>query len=167
MKCLCSRCRCLINEDSADTAAERIITHGVCDKCADLVLWPNRPLLTDFLDGFDAPVAVVNSLGVVLTANRLARTLLQKELPDIEGFQGGNVFECAFAKLPEGCGMTLHCDGCAIRNTVMSTMVSGKSCLNVPAGLSRGTTNEHQDIRFVISTEKVREVVLLRIDNVS
>lgn len=166
MKLVCSRCSCIIREDSADASSERIITHGTCDECTNFLLWPNRPELMDFLDGIDAPIVIIDSSGNVSTANGLARELLQKELPEIEGFQGGNVFECVFAKLPEGCGKTLHCDGCTIRNTVMSTIQSGISHMKIPAGLSRGTSDDIHDIQFVISTEKVNDVVMLRIDNV-
>lgn len=167
MKAICSLCSGVITiSKSPENCSEGIITHGICDKCADKVLWPHRPLLMDFLDSLNAPVVVINSEGTVLSANKHARKLLTKELSEIEGFQGGNVFECAFAKLPEGCGKTLHCDGCTIRNTVMDTLRSGKSHLKIQAVLSRGTTDKYQEIQFLISTEKVKGVVLLRIDKV-
>jgi transcriptional regulator with PAS, ATPase and Fis domain len=122
--------------------------------------------MVDFLDSLDAPVVVVDPAGNVISANKNARELLQKELSEIEGYPGGIVFECAFAKLPEGCGKTLHCDGCTIRNTVMDTFRSGKSHLRTPAGLTRGATEENREIQFLISTEKVKDVVLLRIDKI-
>lgn len=123
--------------------------------------------MTEFLDGLVAPVVVIDSLGNVNTANQKARALLQKELSDIEGFQGGNVFECAFAKLPEGCGKTIHCDGCTIRNTVMDTLHTGISHLKIPAGLSHGTTDNCAQMQLLISTEKINDVVMLRIDSIS
>lgn len=95
-----------------------------------------------------------------------ARDILQKDLPEIEGLPGGVVFECVFAKLPDGCGKTIHCDGCTIRNTVMNTFMTGESHLKVPAGLSWGSTENQIELQFFISTEKVKEVVFLRIDNV-
>lgn len=167
MKSVCSWCNKVIRNYSSDTCLDGIITHGICDECLNKVLWPHRPAMMDFLDSLDAPVVVIDSSGSVTNANKSARGLLQKELPDIEGFQGGNVFECAFAKLPEGCGKTLHCDGCTIRNTVMDTMQSGKNHLNVPAGLSRGTGDKYDELELLISTEKVRDVVLLRIDKIN
>ena len=167
MKTVCSWCNKTIRIDSFSSSTDSVITHGICDECVIKILWPNSPALLDFLDGLGAPVVVINSSGNVITANKPARELMQKELPDLEGFQGGNVFECAFAKLPEGCGKTLHCDGCTIRNSVMETMQSGRSLLRVPAGLSRGTTDSCQDVQLLISTEKVKDVVMLRIDRIS
>ncbi len=166
MKLICSKCSGVIRDDSLEMKSAHIITHGICDECASLLLWPHRQAMMDFLDGLAAPVVVIDPLGNISSANRLAREFLQKELPDIAGFQGGNVFECVFAKLPEGCGKTLHCDGCTIRNTVMSTLQTGKSHLKIPAGLSHGTTDNNQDIQLLISTEKVNNTVFLRIDKV-
>jgi hypothetical protein len=118
----------------------------------------------DYIDSLKAPVVVIDAVGCVKTANSQARSLLQKELPDIEGFRSGDVFECTFAMLPGGCGNTIHCDACTIRNTVMDTFRSGKSHLMTPAYLLRGISDSNQEINFLISTEKVNDVVLLRID---
>lgn len=128
------------------------------------MLKPLSDTLMDFLDSMDAPVLVVDACGIVRSANKHARSILQKGLPDIEGFTGGVVFECAYADLPEGCGHTLHCNGCTIRNIVMDTMSSGMSHLNTPAYLIRGTSYSNTEIPFLISTEKVKDFVLLRID---
>jgi hypothetical protein len=48
----------------------------------------------------------------------------------------------------------------------MDAYEPGKSLLRVPAYLNRKTSGDSQKLRFLISTEKVREVVLLRIDEV-
>jgi hypothetical protein len=130
-------------------------------------MWPNRPALLDFLDTLAAPVVVIDSTAHVCNANSSARVLLHKELPEIAGLPGGNVFECAFASLPEGCGNTLHCDGCTIRRTVMDTMQTGRNHLKVPAGLFLGTLENRHEIQLHISTEKADDVVMLRIDKVS
>lgn len=166
MKTVCAWCDKVMRTESLDFHKDNIITHGICDDCAGLMLWPKRPEVMDFLDGLGAPVIVVDASGNACSANKQARTLLQKDLPDIEGLKGGVVFECAFAQLPEGCGNTIHCDGCTIRNTVMDTFMSGNSHLKTPAGLTRGTTDNHIELQFLISTEKVKDVVLLRIDKI-
>jgi hypothetical protein len=166
MQFKCSKCGSVISDES-ETNSDRVIIKGICDECTSYLLWPNRPELSEFLDSLDAPVVVINSLGNVNTANQKARELLQKKLPDIQGFQGGNVFECAFAKLPEGCGKTIHCDGCTIRNSVMDTLHTGKSHLKIPAGLSHGTTDNYAQVQLLISTERINDVVMLRIDSIS
>ncbi len=165
MKRVCSWCNTEM-EVILDGRKDEIITHGICDDCSRKILWPHRQDVIDFLDRLTAPIIVVGPTGNVSTANKQARDILQKELPDIEGLPGGVVFECFFAKLPEGCGKTIHCDGCTIRNTVMDTFTSGESHLKVLAGLSWGTTENRVELQFLISTEKVNDVDLLRIDSI-
>lgn len=166
MKRVCAWCNVEMDTVASESESDGIVTHGICDDCANKVLWPHRPDVMDFLDSLDAPIIVVDSLGNALDANKQAQTLMQKESAEICGLKGGVVFECVFAKLPEGCGNTVHCDGCTIRNTVIDTFQSGMSHLNVTAGLTRGSAENLVEIQFQISTEKVGGVVLLRIDKV-
>jgi transcriptional regulator of aromatic amino acid metabolism len=142
------------------------ITHGICPECAIEIFGPltQRVTLMEFLDSLAAPVVVADATGKVNYANKQAQALLHKEASDIEGTNAGDVFECAFAKLPEGCGKTTHCDGCTIRNTVMITFQSGMGHVKLPAQLNQGTQDNYQEAQLVISTEKVNDVVLLRID---
>jgi PAS domain-containing protein len=117
-----------------------------------------------FLDSLKPPIVVVDQEGAVVTGNDKVRELLQKKLSDIEGYKGGDVFECAYARLPEGCGNTVHCSGCTIRRTVMETHETGKGFLRVPATLKRYAPLDTIDIKLLISTERIGDVVLLRID---
>jgi len=120
--------------------------------------------LEEFLNSLKLPVLVVNGTGVIVTGNDYARKLLRKGPVEIEGYRGGEVFECAYARLPEGCGNTMHCSGCTIRRTVMETHGTGKSFLRVPATLNTGAPQKPAGIELLISTEKIAELVLLRID---
>jgi hypothetical protein len=140
------------------------ISHGICYDCANKLYKDIGVKLGSFLERIVAPVVIVSETGKIKTANKLAQEFLNKGLTDIEGNYGGVVFECAYSKLPEGCGKTIHCSGCTIRNTVMDTFNSGKGQINVPASLNVGDTENPQKIDLLISTEKANDVVLLRID---
>lgn len=164
MKKICSWCNVDMGTVSVDSYYEDAVTHGICTPCMDTFFGPRHVRLRDFIDGLDAAVVVVDAAGRVNGANRRAQLILHKELPDMEGFPGGDVFECAYAKLPQGCGNTIHCDGCTIRNTVMDTFQTSRSHLKKPACLTRGTLDNYQEIEYLISTEKVRDFVLLSID---
>ncbi len=165
MKRICAWCKIELGtmylEDNSDD-----ITHGICAKCKEKILGPQRVELMTFLDSLNVPIVVVDAVVNAETANKAARKILQKELPEIAGFPGGAVFECAYSKLPEGCGKTIHCSGCAIRNTVMDTFQTGNSHLEIQAPLTQGTPDKNQEVNLLISTEKVSDVVLLRIDKV-
>lgn len=164
MKRICAWCNQDMGTISPENSSDSIITHGICNECANKIRQLRGVDLGAFLDNLAAPVIVISATGAINNANKQARTLLKKDLPDIKDSRSGNVFECVHAKLPEGCGKTIHCDGCTIRMTVMDTFQSGRSHLKTPACLCRGAPDKCDIVDILISTEKVRDVVLLRID---
>ncbi len=160
---LCSKCRKEIPPFPPGLLTDRIITGGLCQECFQHVAESGMPL-ADFLDALEAPVLLVDSDVVVKAANQVVRTMLGKDISQVQGYRGGDVFVCAYARLPEGCGRTVHCSGCAIRLSVMETFTTGKSLLNVPAHLHQQVDNRFQPMDLRISTEKFWSMVLLRID---
>jgi PAS domain-containing protein len=113
------------------------------------------------------PVFVVDSNGIIKTANDSGRKVLGKSYDEIENVLGGDAFECIYAGLDGGCGRTEHCKTCAIRNTLKDTLNTGREYKNVPAFQNIKTDSGPEVLKFLISTEKVEEQVLLRIDEVS
>lgn len=166
MKRICAWCKIEMESTCFESNSDDIITHGICAKCKDNIFGPQKFELMTFLDNLNVPIVLVDAVVNAETANKTARKILQKELPEIVGSAGGVIFECAYSTLPEGCGKTIHCSGCTIRNTVMDTFQSGNSHLEISAPLAQGTPDENQDFTYLISTEKVSNVVLLRIDKV-
>lgn len=160
---LCSKCRKETPSIPPGSPADRAITGGLCQECFQHVAESGMPL-ADFLDGLEAPVLLVDSDVVVKATNQVMRTMLGKDISQVQGYRGGDVFVCAYARLPEGCGRTVHCSGCAIRRSVMETFTTGKSLRNVPAHLDRQIDNHFQQLGLRISTEKAWNLVLLRID---
>ncbi|MGE5893098.1 MAG: hypothetical protein ACM34I_03490 [bacterium] len=164
MRHVCAWCRKELSAEDPGSRPDDSVSHGICQSCADNLFFQMGEELLRFLDSLRAPVLVVNSGGWIKTANAEARKALGKELTEIEDRAGGIVFECAYARLPEGCGNTVHCSGCVIRRTVMKTFETGKSFLNTPAILNHGDPLDTQKIPLRISTERMGGVVLLRID---
>jgi len=119
----------------------------------------------EFLDRLGVPVLLVESEPRVLTGNKPARDLLGKGLGEIEGRRGGEVIECVHANTPGGCGQDVHCKSCTIRNTVLETFETGKSFLHVKAFPDIQFGENVKTMSLEISTEKVADVVLLRIDD--
>ncbi|MEI6215324.1 MAG: hypothetical protein WCP10_14560 [Desulfuromonadales bacterium] len=164
MKTICAWCKLEMTSGSSELSPEGLVSHGICGDCTAAIFGAKKIPLTDYLDSLDAPVIVVNGDVRLVSANEHARKILQQELPEIEDRLGGDVFECVYAKLPEGCGNTIHCIACTIRNTVTDTFSTGNPHIRVPAYLKQGIPGHNQDIELLISTQKVAEVVLLRID---
>lgn len=164
MERVCAWCKKELGEVVSQASSEKVITHGICENCRDNLLFQMGVELGVFLDSLQLPVVVLNRGGTIVTGNDQARRLIQKGIPEIEGYRGGEVFECAYARLPGGCGNTMHCSGCTIRRTVMETFGTGRSLLRVPATLHRNRPENPNKIKLLISTERLADLVLLRID---
>ena len=78
---------------------------------------------------------------------------------DYVGLLAGEALKCEYADLPEGCGKTYHCVGCAIRNAVKTSMESGKPQKNIPVNLKR----KDGEINLNISTEKIFSLVRINL----
>jgi hypothetical protein len=165
MKVICAWCHQELkagHQIADDPGSE--ISHGICPSCKDYFLSGRRPTLDEFLNQLAVPV--VDAQGVVLLANQHALDILGKDPSKVQGYRGGDAMECGYSRLPGGCGKTEHCKACTIRNSVMETFSTGRSLLRVPACLNRRTDDGTVRIRFLISTQKVDDTVLLRIDQV-
>ncbi len=166
MKRICAWCNTELGTREGEPDADSVITHDICRRCCNDLMRRAGVELDTYLDSLPAPILVVGSDGMVATANRRARILLGKDLPAIRGYPGGLVFECAYARQAEGCGNTVHCSGCAIRRTVMATMTTGDTFSRIPAHLNQEKGTVQQKLHFFVSTEKIGDVVLLRIDEI-
>jgi len=144
------------------TAGEQDISYGICLPCANAVITEVPNNLHDFLDMMQVPVVLVDYKGAVQTANDKACDLFGKDICQIEGNMKGEVFECAHAHLPGGCGNTCHCSGCVIRRSVMKTHATGEGVYRLPALLKQQAPKSPQDIEFLITTEKFRDYVILK-----
>jgi PAS domain-containing protein len=173
----CARCNAALPNDS-DTCGTPL-SNGLCSACraeaerslagvtqaeggrgcADAV--PVQ--LRELLDRFEAPVLVVNSAGAIIGANGVALMMLGKEHRDIVGRLGGVVLECVHASEPGGCGRTLHCDGCGIRQTVMTTLRSGQATALAQAVTVQQKGGVTTTQAWLITTERLGDAVLVRL----
>ncbi len=103
---------------------------------------------------------MVEGEGRVVAVNRSACDFLGRQASELVGLLGGEAMECAHARLPEGCGKTVHCTTCAIRNSVTWTHQSGEPLLRVPARLRRGAAS----LDLLVSTAQVGNLVHVTIE---
>src|SRR6266568_657544 len=143
MKQICAWCGRELS--CSNIVREDDISYGICLPCANSVMVDVPNNLQDFLDQISVPVVLVDLEGVVRGANQQACALLGKELSHIEGNLEGDVFECAYALLPGGCGNTYHCSGCVIRRSILYTFETGEPVHRMPATLKQTTSNAPQE----------------------
>ena len=142
----------------------RRIADSVCGNCSENFVFQMGVPLQTFIDSLQAPIFIVDGNVVVQAANTWGYALLKKDARNVLQQPSGVVFECAYARLPGGCGRTVHCSGCAIRRSVYHTMETGASLTRVPAVLNCGQVSGPEKVSLYISTEKMGNIVLLRID---
>ena len=144
------------------------VSHGICAPCAARLTADLGVPVRRFLDSLDAPVLLVDveEGGRVRVASEEALALTDRTPEEVADQLMGDVFECANATLPGGCGRTVHCSGCTIRRTVEETWHTGEPSVRTPATLRPAGPDENATIDLEISTERVGGRVLLRIDRI-
>jgi PAS domain-containing protein len=164
---ICAWCGSQIGIVASSRFPESTLSHGICQSCYDNIRFQEGAPLAEYLDSLPEPVYVVNGDGVVKDVNRAGCRMLGKEPGEIVRHRGGDVFECSYARLPGGCGRTVHCSGCTIRRAVMQTFETGAAQGHVPAVLNHEDGAGPTPVRLTITTVKVQGVVLLRVDEVA
>ncbi|MBN2145507.1 MAG: PAS domain-containing protein [Candidatus Aureabacteria bacterium] len=165
MKIVCSWCKTVMQEKPSPDQNQKI-SHGICDVCRTNTVFQLGVPQKQFIEDIKEPSCIINPEGRVITANQAALKTLGKTLSEILNLPGGNVFECAYARLPEGCGRTIHCSGCTIRRTVTKTYETSEPQYRIPAVLKYGSLKKSQNIHMLISTEKISGVVFIKVEYV-
>jgi PAS domain-containing protein len=155
----CAWCGKVMREGEADAP----VTHGICPDCVRYFAFGEAQTIQSFLDKLEAPVLLVDGDGVVVTANGRALAAVGRDAAGAGSLRPGDFLECAYARLPGGCGNTVHCPACTIRSTVGATHGDGRS-RRVEAFQSIVTASGPARTRLLITTEKQGPLVLLRID---
>lgn len=163
MKTICADCNVELCSDHRH--ADGLVSHGLCRPCLEKMMEGRGDSLENDLNRFDVPVFIVDSDARIVSANEHGQVLAAKDLEDIRGNLTGDVFGCLRAEDPAGCGETIHCRTCTIRNIVMQVIENGQPCLRQPACQDLDTVIGPRKVRFLISAEKAGESVLLRIDD--
>ncbi len=164
---ICAWCKTELPPGLADGERDGVISHGICESCAYTLNADPIRSAGEFLEGLDEAVFLVGAGGRVVSANSAARAVVGKELTAIKDRLAGDMFECANSFLPGGCGKTVNCKACTIRNSVEETLATGNGVERVPAKQDVRTADGVERRRYLISTERVGDYLMLRIDDVA
>lgn len=144
-------------------ASANMVTHSMCIDCADNLDFQLGVSLTEYLDSLKVPIIALDGNGAVIAVNSAA-SVIYKQKSGIEPIEWREkVYECAHARLPEGCKKTVHCSGCAIRFVTADTFSSGESLHNMPAHLNHCSSDMNEETELLISADKIDNIVFLRI----
>ncbi|MGF1581685.1 MAG: PAS domain-containing protein [Gemmataceae bacterium] len=162
MKRICAWCNKELGFLNPTEPPDTPISHGICPACMVRLTNEDHTFRT-FLNSLDLPIFVVDPDGRILIATEKASALVGTPPEKVEGNLGGDALECAYSRRPGGCGNTMHCKTCTIRQTVESTFATGTAFSLIPAYLDKQRKAQATKISFLISTELVNDVVLLQI----
>jgi ferredoxin len=116
-----------------------------------------------YLERFAFPVVLVESEMRVVAINKPACDMLGRQPGEVVGLLGGEALECGHSRLPEGCGRTVHCSTCTIRNSVNRTNQTGETLSRIPATLRRPDRN----VDLLVSTTREGKLVRVTIEPVA
>jgi hypothetical protein len=163
MKHVCAWCGREYGVSGEETAPNHI-THGICAECEEYFQRDEPESLRGFLNRFDAPVLCVDDDARVITTNDEACRLFETESAEIGDLMFGEMVQCSWSRLPEGCGRTEHCAACAIRLAVGDTLASGTDVEDRKAFVDRFDDEGHvRRSHFLVSTKRHGDAVLLKI----
>lgn len=162
---ICAWCNKQLSADSEQP--EGMISHGICPDCQNYFFPPGGTRsFSEFLELLPIPILVVDDDVRLIGANKKASRLLGKNSGKIKGVHLGEAIECPYARLPGGCGQTVHCRSCTVRLTVHDTYTTGLSHYDVPAYQDICFASEVKNISFLITTEKSGDFVFLKIHEI-
>lgn len=100
---------------------------------------------------------VVDAERRVQQVNGFAAQFVGKQVEEMLGLHGGEALRCMHVlDDPEGCGFGEYCQQCVIRNSVLDTIETGKSHLQVEAPyFYKGQDNKIQEMIFLTSTTPI------------
>jgi hypothetical protein len=158
----CSRCETQMA--GPDVVTLNPVTANLCPRCVDYFELREVADICQYLENLPAPILVMDGDGVIRGANSLACKTVSKDLPHILNRRGGDVFECAYARLPGGCGGTVHCSGCTIRKAILDTLSTGQPLSGISVEVLQVVEGKDRKVKLRISTQRMANCVLLQID---
>jgi hypothetical protein len=164
MKLVCAWCGAEIANPESDPNPDHPVSHGICLSCRENFASQKGVSFQEFLESIPLPILVVDNNFEILTANRKACEALGQTPRQVLRRLPGDVFECSYARLPEGCGKTIHCSGCVIRKAVTKSFETGEPQSMIPATLKFDDPDDSSAVALIITTLKAGSVVILRLD---
>lgn len=167
MKLICAWCGVTIDRPGYGLALDPNTSHGMCPDCSEAVISQERgESLQRHIDRIPIPIFLVDGDEAVVAMNAKACEETGKKSIATGKQLFGQVFDCIHSRLPQGCGRTIHCSGCAIRRSIVTTFDTGEPQIRTPATLNIDSRDRLSDAVLAVTTLKRDGVILLRVEKV-
>lgn len=167
MKLICAWCGVKIDRPGYGLTLDRDTSHGMCPDCSEAVISQERGVsLQRHIDRIPIPIFLIDGDQVVVAMNAKACEATGKRSVVTGKQLVGQVFDCIHSRFPEGCGRTIHCSGCAIRRSIVTTFDTGEPQVRIPATLNIDSLDRLSEAVLTITTLKRDGVILLRVEKI-
>ena len=131
MEKVCSKCRRV--EGGGEGGGAPTALH----LCADCAAYERRLRARipgrEGLEKTSQPLLVTTCDGHVVAANAAFTAFAGHAVPELDGWLTGDALGCVRARLPGGCGRTMHCHACTIRRMIAEVGRTRLARWRVPA----------------------------------
>lgn len=163
MRRVCAWCNTEMTPVKSSKKDSGLVTHSICSECADNLDFQLGVSLKRYLDSLMIPVIALDGNGQLIGINSAASAASGKAADSQLLAWPEKIYECAHARLPQGCRTAVHCSGCAIRFAVADTYNTGASTKDMPAHLNHCSADLNERVELLISTDRINNVVFLRL----
>ncbi|MBN1266488.1 MAG: PAS domain S-box protein [Anaerolineales bacterium] len=142
-------------------------------KQVELDLVEQKDLLSAIYRNAPLVMMVVNAERRIQQINRFATQFADRDAEEPLGMRGGEALRCLHVlDDPEGCGFGTFCQQCIIRNTVLDTLETGKTYLQVESPYQfKGEDDVIRELQFLMSTTPIEvkgeRMVLVTLQDIS
>ncbi|MDN5278857.1 MAG: hypothetical protein PWR01_2822 [Clostridiales bacterium] len=167
MKIQCAWCQkdlTVVTEQNADEKYP--VSHGICSKCAELLLKDLEMPIKTFINQFKMPVMVVDDVNNVIVANEATEEISAMKFDIGDQLKCGNLIGCVHSDQPEGCGATVHCQACVIRKAILFTHETGQPFVE-QACPDHHFFKGNRNPTMIVSSEKFGNRILLKVENLN
>lgn len=138
------------------------IVGKICESCHRQL--PTGTGNSAWLEAIDAPILLLQGKPrQVVGANRRALALFGKELSEVAGHRGGQVFDCLHSFTEAGCGLDSNCERCKIKDAIVETFTTSAPHA-VISTLPIKNGDETSTYLLQISTQKIGDLALVRVE---
>jgi hypothetical protein len=161
MKAICSCCG--RSQGEIKPHDDERVTHVMCIYCAEYfsMLWSDKVSPSAGMESLPIPAFMLTAGRRLVACNKKAESVLNKKMDDMAGLLCGEFLGCERSHLPEGCGLTPHCESCIIRRTLAITADTGKTQERVMAFLHINRRGAPEFMNLMVTTRKAGELIEL------
>jgi hypothetical protein len=158
---VCEICRQNNVVDKPSAAGD--IASNICKSCAHRL--SVGEIFGAWLEAIDAPILLMQGKPrQVITANQMALASFGKELHEVAGHRGGQVFDCLHSFSEAGCGLDVNCEECKIKGAIVDTFATNTAHQAVTTTLPIHKDGETQPYLVQVATKKIGELALVRVE---